>query len=212
MKRTEWKVIVPGQPAGMPRARAVRTRFGVRHYTPKGAGSDFRARVAKAVANKPRLTGPVILTIWATFEIPKSWSKAKRANYDWTPHTQKPDADNVAKAVMDGMRGLWSDDCVVWNLRVVKAWGVLPRCTIVAESEGKHGEEDEGPKPAARVASSKNKRQRKPVHKPGAGTESTDRGQHRGSGTPNPWASDPQREGTEKPSNGAKRVTRKRRG
>ncbi len=212
MSRTEWKVVVPGQPAGMPRARAVRTRFGVRHYTPKGAGSEFRERVAKAVANKPRLTGPVILTIWATFEIPKSWPKAKQWQHLSEPHTQKPDADNVAKAVMDGMRSLWSDDCVVWNLRVVKAWGVSPRCTIVAESEGKHGEEDEEPKPAARVASSKNKRDRKSVHKPGAGTEPTDRGPDRSSGTPNPWAGDVECSGTKKPANGKKRVVRKGRG
>ena len=212
MKRTEWKVVVPGQPAGMPRARAVRTKFGVRHYTPKGAGSDFRERVAKAVANKPRLMGPVILTIWATFEIPNSWPKAKRWQYLSEPHTQKPDADNVAKAVMDGMRHLWSDDCVVWNLRVIKAWGVSPRCTIVVESEGKHGEEDEEPKPAAQVAGAKNKRDRKPVHKPGAGAKPADRGPDRSSGTPNPWANGGEHQGTKKPEDRPKRVTRKRRG
>jgi Holliday junction resolvase RusA-like endonuclease len=201
MKRTEWKVVVPGQPAGMPRARAVRTKFGVRHYTPKGAGSDFRARVEKAVASKPRLTGAVHLTIWAEFEMPKSWSKAKRSKCMWNPHTQKPDSDNVAKAVMDGMRHLWSDDCVVWNLTVVKFWCDKPKCTIIAFSEGKHGEEDEEPKPAAQVASPKNKRDRKPVRKPGTGTESADRRPDRDSGNPNPWAGDVQRAGTEDPDN-----------
>jgi hypothetical protein len=159
--------------------------------------------VAKAVANKPRLTGAVHLTIWAGFMVPKSWSKAKRSECLWNPHTQKPDADNIAKAVMDGMRGLWSDDCIVWNLTVVKFWSEKPQCTIIVESEGKH-EEHANKKPAARVASSKNKRDRKPVHKPGTGAKSADRGPNRSSGTRNPWAGDAECPGTKKPKNGSK--------
>ena len=39
-------------------------------------------------------------------------------------HTQKPDVDNLAKAVMDAITNinLWNDDCQVNNLCVTKEW------------------------------------------------------------------------------------------
>lgn len=42
---------------------------------------------------------------------------------DW--HGKKPDADNLAKAVMDAMSaaGVWQDDAQVSDLRVTKQYG-----------------------------------------------------------------------------------------
>jgi len=39
-------------------------------------------------------------------------------------HTSKPDADNLAKAVMDVLTrlGAWTDDALVWDLSVKRRW------------------------------------------------------------------------------------------
>lgn len=56
---------------------------------------------------------PVVLEINAYFEIPKSYTKKKRAlceQGDILP-TCKPDIDNVVKAVADGLNGVaYKDD------------------------------------------------------------------------------------------------------
>ncbi|MFG1172141.1 RusA family crossover junction endodeoxyribonuclease [Erwiniaceae bacterium CAU 1747] len=52
--------------------------------------------------------------------MPVSWSKKKRAASAGQPHQQKPDADNLLKALMDA---LYDDDSSVWDVRVSKIWG-----------------------------------------------------------------------------------------
>ena len=37
------------------------------------------------------------------------------------PHVSRPDCDNLAKSVLDGMSGWWRDDCIVQRL-VVEKW------------------------------------------------------------------------------------------
>ena len=60
-----------------------------------------------------------------TFEIifyipmPKSWSKKKTIKTYNTPHNQKPDIDNLVKAVMDA---LMTDDKQVWKIKAEKRW------------------------------------------------------------------------------------------
>ncbi len=60
-----------------------------------------------------------------TFEIvfyipmPKSWSKKKMIKMYDTPHNQKPDIDNLVKAVMDA---LMTDDKQVWKIKAEKRW------------------------------------------------------------------------------------------
>lgn len=60
-------------------------------------------------------------TLDITFFIPmpKSWSKKKRLQMNSTPHKQKPDIDNLCKAVMDAHG---KDDGHVWKLRASKIW------------------------------------------------------------------------------------------
>ncbi|ENG6107614.1 RusA family crossover junction endodeoxyribonuclease [Serratia liquefaciens] len=52
--------------------------------------------------------------------MPPSWSKKKRTEMAGKPHQQKPDADNLLKALMDA---IYSEDCAVWDVRVTKRWG-----------------------------------------------------------------------------------------
>lgn len=49
-----------------------------------------------------------------------SWSKKKKMMFNKTPHKQKPDWDNLAKAFCDSF-GI--DDSHVWNARISKFWG-----------------------------------------------------------------------------------------
>ena len=74
------------------------------------------------MAGTPPFEGPVKVTAFATFAIPASWSKKRKAEARF--HTGKPDADNIAKAIGDGLNGiLWRDDSQVSICIVAKVYG-----------------------------------------------------------------------------------------
>lgn len=50
----------------------------------------------------------------------KSWSKQKKLIMEGQAHEQKPDLDNLLKALGDA---LFDDDSVIWDIRVTKVWG-----------------------------------------------------------------------------------------
>jgi Holliday junction resolvase RusA-like endonuclease len=51
---------------------------------------------------------------------------------DW--HTQKPDRDNLDKAINDGMNGIvFPDDCIICDGRIQKFWANECRAEIVVE-------------------------------------------------------------------------------
>lgn len=52
--------------------------------------------------------------------MPKSWSKKKKAAMQGKPHQQKPDKDNLEKALLDAV---FEEDSLVWDGRVTKLWG-----------------------------------------------------------------------------------------
>jgi Holliday junction resolvase RusA-like endonuclease len=52
--------------------------------------------------------------------MPKSWSKKKRFEMDGKPHQQKPDIDNIEKAIQDA---LCPEDSHIYKHRTVKVWG-----------------------------------------------------------------------------------------
>ena len=77
---------------------------------------------ARAVGDYP-LEGPVRLTVTAIFAIPASWSKKRRSAAFSAPHIQKPDVDNITKAVADGCnRVAWGDDSQIAENIAVKRW------------------------------------------------------------------------------------------
>ncbi len=55
------------------------------------------------------------------FEIPmpKSWSKKKKAEMVGKPHQQKPDLDNLIKALFDACL---DEDCEIWQFTASKVW------------------------------------------------------------------------------------------
>lgn len=74
--------------------------------------------------------------ITAIFEVPKSYSKKKRAevltwNYGY-PH--KPDTDNIAKTVLDSLNGLaFKDDAQITRLEVEKSYGEQAKVIVELE-------------------------------------------------------------------------------
>jgi Holliday junction resolvase RusA-like endonuclease len=52
--------------------------------------------------------------------MPASWSAKKKAAMNRMPHQQKPDKDNMEKALLDALFG---DDSHIWDSRVTKLWG-----------------------------------------------------------------------------------------
>lgn len=62
---------------------------------------------------------PPLLIVTFYLPMPKSWSKKKKAAYNGKPHQQKPDIDNLCKAVMDALA---KDDSYIWCVSAKKYW------------------------------------------------------------------------------------------
>ncbi len=61
--------------------------------------------------------------------MPGSWSKKKRALMDGKPHMQKPDWDNLGKAISDA---IYEDDSGIYDIHITKRWGI-EGCIIIEE-------------------------------------------------------------------------------
>ena len=113
---------VPGTPVAQPRAKATTINGHARMYTPTTA-SAFKAAVAMLAEKShpgPPLDGAVAISITFVLDRPKSkiW---KRREMPRERHCIKPDADNLAKSVMDALKGIaWRDDSQVASLHVAK--------------------------------------------------------------------------------------------
>ena len=60
-------------------------------------------------------------------KMPKSWSKKKRDLMRLAPHQQKPDIDNLVKAVLDSMM---VEDKQVYKITADKHWGDAGSVTV----------------------------------------------------------------------------------
>lgn len=63
--------------------------------------------------------------------MPESWSAKKRAQMAGKPHRQKPDVDNMLKAIFDAVL---ADDCHIADVRASKWWGEKD-CIVIEEIE-----------------------------------------------------------------------------
>ena len=130
---------VPGTPVGKGRPRAARRGAGVVMFTPEKT-ADYESLVAATASNAmraeagPLFTGPLEAVLEMRFPVPASWSKAKRARalagVEW--HTSKPDADNVAKAILDACNGVvFRDDSQIVMLTATKEFSETPGVRVV---------------------------------------------------------------------------------
>ena len=118
---------------------------GRRAYTPKRT-KDYEERVLKEFCSSyhgfyPAFGKdvPVRICISVIQEIPRSWSKKKRAQAESgeiVPLSRNGDIDNIAKSILDALNGFaYEDDCQVIKLMISKKYGAQP-CAEVWLEEG----------------------------------------------------------------------------
>ena len=129
------RLYVLGEPKAQPRAKARRCGGFVQMYTPATA-KEWKGLIADAV--KPFLSKAPIdcaLLVELVFYMPRPKAHFKKSGLrDTAPywHTNKPDSDNLTKAVFDAITdtGLWRDDSLVAHTTCRK---------VYADNDGKTG-------------------------------------------------------------------------
>jgi len=133
-------VEIPGEPCAQGRPRFARRGQHMVAYDPaksrtwKATAQDH---MRHAMAGAEPMRGPVECSITADFTCPKSdWRKREPVIARW--HAKKPDAENVAKAILDAATGVvWLDDAQVSKLQVSKViapQGAAPGVRVVVRA------------------------------------------------------------------------------
>ena len=129
------KISIDIKPKGKGSVRV--TRYST--HIPQGS-RDFMNKIALEFRKQfPRhqiIVKPIKLTITATFQPPKTYSKKKRLSSlnGELLYTKKPDGTNIAKGVEDALNNLaFKDDSQVCDLRVIKQYGIKDNITIEIE-------------------------------------------------------------------------------
>lgn len=138
---TPLRIEIPGEPVAQGRPRAFRLPNGqIRAYDPAKSRTwkaDARSVMRALYGGGVLIAGPVAVAIRAVFTCPKSDFR-KTQPRPRRAHAKRPDAENVAKAVLDAATGvLWVDDAQVCRLEVEKvigAQGEAPRVEILIEA------------------------------------------------------------------------------
>lgn len=143
--------MIPGRPKGKDRPR-VSQRGGKMHaFTPKPT-KEYEKKVRAVFQEAPgsaMITGAAAVRIIAWFPIPKSARKDDRRRMEKgaiLPGT-RPDIDNLAKVILDGLNGIaFADDSKVASLTVQKRYSsgdgavevwVSPVVSEVSEQESR---------------------------------------------------------------------------
>lgn len=129
-------IIVEGKVEGKQRPRFRKVGNFVQTYTPKQTKS-YEKLIADEYKKQCGVLFPaeipLELRIRAFMGIPSTFSKKKktRAIESELRPTKKPDADNIAKSILDGLNGVaYADDKQVVELSVKKYYGTLERVEI----------------------------------------------------------------------------------
>lgn len=122
MARLLLSFIVPGRLKGKQRARST---FKQAQPYPDRKTVNAEGRVAgfgyTAMAGLAPFDGPLIVRVEITINRTESWSKKKKAETHFV--TGKPDIDNIAKLVGDGLNGIvWKDDAQIYDLHVTRRY------------------------------------------------------------------------------------------
>lgn len=136
-----------GIPKGQPRPRAFARKMGnkmVARVYDAGTAEGWKGAIAAAaIGHIPAipLEGPLALDLAFVMPRPRSHygsrggvAYLKESAPVW--YEQKPDADNLAKAVMDALTalGVWNDDAQVVALSIGKQYGETTGVNIMVES------------------------------------------------------------------------------
>lgn len=127
----EVRFVIPSVAVAQPRQRhrVIHSdgRSFASNYTPTDSPVNAFKAAAQVAASQAYqgepLTGPLVMHVLFVMPRPKSkmtgaWKKAGKPR---TPHTGKPDRDNLMKSLQDALNGLvYVDDSQIWDGRVVK--------------------------------------------------------------------------------------------
>ena len=126
---------VPAVPVAQPRGRATASGGRARIYSHTTNNNNttgdsrphpivaFKATVRMAASEAytgPPLLGPLRVDVLAVFprHSDKIWKRKPMPRYR---HVEKPDRDNLDKAVLDALKGItWRDDCQICDGRIQK--------------------------------------------------------------------------------------------
>ncbi len=126
----------------VPKGRPRFSKVGgfMRSYTPKKT-SDYETEVrtqAQAVMTREPLETPLAVYLYFRLPIPRSHSK-KRQEACLTGSERpikKPDIDNLAKSVLDGLNGVvWHDDSQIVSLHLTKVYARNPGIDLLIREE-----------------------------------------------------------------------------
>lgn len=130
---------IPGPPYAKKRPRF--SRKTGRAFNPK-ENESFESLV-RGIALRyfpAPLAGPVDVAIMAAFKPPASWSAKRTAAALGKPHTQRPDLDNIQKAVLDGLnRVAFADDSQVASTSCRKMWADTAQTIVVVAPSDRWG-------------------------------------------------------------------------
>jgi len=123
---------VPGEPQGKGRPRIGKIGQHARMFTPAKTVA-YEGLVAHAAQHAMRdmkpFDGACRIELDVRCTVPASWSQRKQrdALAGLIRPTKKPDADNVLKAVCDGLNGVaWKDDVQAVEVVLRKAYAETP--------------------------------------------------------------------------------------
>lgn len=119
MARTKYEITPMGKPRMTQRDKWKKRPCVVRYRAFKDACREAGVSVGD------------VLDVVFVLPMPKSWSKKKKAEMVSQPHQQKPDLDNLEKALMDAVL---AEDSNVWKIRSEKIWGVNGAMLIECQS------------------------------------------------------------------------------
>ena len=126
----------------VPKGRPRFSKVGgfMRSYTPKKT-SDYETEVrtqAQAVMTREPLETPLAVYLYFRLPIPRSHTKKRQEaclNGSERP-IKKPDIDNLAKSVLDGLNGVvWHDDSQIVSLHLTKVYARNPGIDLLIREE-----------------------------------------------------------------------------
>lgn len=126
---------VPGKVVAKQAMRITRTGH---RYTDKAVVS-YENRVfllgREAMGSEEPYDGPVAVRIAISHAMPKAWGRRKRADMMSKPVTGRPDLDNAAKIVCDGLKGsVVTDDALISVLHLEKRYADEDGVRVVVET------------------------------------------------------------------------------
>ena len=117
---------IAGDPVALQRPRVLRSGHT---YNPQ-AKEQEDARIQLRLQHRsscPHIC-PLAISITFYMEIPKSTSKKKRSTIVSSPHSKRPDIDNLIKFVLDAANTIiFSDDSLVYSVTAQKIYDTIPR-------------------------------------------------------------------------------------